>query len=685
MGDNTSVKSIESYMNALPKNASYMFSTEGESRAFNAVKVIQDVESGVGIDYWRTADVTDKLYILDLADGINNAGFRHMNINDIVEEMKHVILDNSTNTIVDAWCWVTLMTGIFGEGKQREVNPTNMSNIKAAILTDVQLFKEKYEDTFTSNPVIQPIQYTEPTVYLGDEAEPVRYATGDSENTSELHNAISEEQTVFYEETDNQHVNHLLVAAVQADTSTSLGAYQQGEMLLANTGNGIENESSCQTNTIVKELTEEQYKFLECGTTSREAMALPVVIPGKPNPYQVMALVTQAVEPVEEVYSEQDVAEDNAIVIDVTAEELKEVEAIEQAIEENPENSGTIRFGNVASSGKYAHYCTQIMARAIPKRNQDLVRDLRRALIREVNGQEAIALYIMLYDEATQSPYAPGISIFKEMLCKDKLSKRIAGNISGKFDFLNMFNVLTTSSKGWSDFMNLSAVKAFKLDDIYYMLMTEQDQNITTSYVDVWGEKCQAKQDGVFEDKEVKNVYMYSEPVQLRDCVWIRYLMVWSEKIGLNKGIIISGSLQAEPNRVYNAVFLSETTGKGYINWKLSEAVFENIVVNNDGKFFDKQYEASEPYYEKYGAGMEGYEPLNIEAPSQGSMAYRAGRLFGKTKNNIDYAAEVIHDAPGKAVDAAKRTVENVKTGVSDAYRDVAAGYKESVSGDSLD
>lgn len=639
-GDNNGfLTALESYLNALPAYAPQLFKTEMESRTENALQVICVVETAVGIDFWRTASVTDKLYILDLADGINNAGFRHMNINDIVEEMKHIILNNSTNTVVDAWCWVTVMSGIFGEGTQREVNPRNMDNIRAAIVTDVQLLMER------NNEALQP--------------------------------------TVIVEATNNQHVNQLLEAAVQADSSVMVVGGSQVEMLSANTDDSIENMRSHQTNTIVQELSASQVRFLECGTTSREAMALPAVVPGKSNPYQVLALVTDGVISETESQSDQQdngQAVDETVIIDVSPEELREVEEIEET--KPSELEGTIRFGNVVSSGKYAYYCASLMDTAVSRFGKNLIRDLRKALIREVNGQEAIALYIMLYDETTQTPYAPGISIFKEMLCKDKMSKRIMGNIGGKFDFLSTFDFLTTASKGWSDFMKLSAVKAFKLDDIYYLMMTEKGVNETVAYVDVWGEKCQAKQDGIFEEKQVQNVYMFSEPVQLRDNVILRYIMYWGEQSGLHKGIIISGSLVSEPNRMYNAVFLNETTGKGFINWKLSEAVFKNIVMREGPGFFDKSYEASDAYYDKYGQGLEGYTPLNIETPSQGSTAYRAGRLFGRTVRNIDYAAEVITEAPGRAVDAAKRTAENIKTGVTEAYKDAAAGFKETMEDD---
>lgn len=630
-GNETISTTLNEYRATLPDYAGDLFKSDCDNRIEAAVTLIYNVEQTVGVNFWRTADIEDKLYILDLADGINNTGLRHMNVSDISEEMKYLICNNSVNTVVDAWCWITVMSGVLGEGNRREINPTNMNELRACIVTDVQLLKERNGGVLESSVVIGT--------------------------------------------TNNEKINQMIVAAAQADVSVIVDGNYHAEMPLANTGTSNENKDYYQTNTIVKELTEEQYKFLECGTTSREAMALPSVVPGRANPYQVMALVTQSIEPAENAQ----INEDDEIIVDVSAEELREVDAIESDKSTDVEEvEGVIRFGNIASSKKYAHYCAQLMAKAIPKRNESLVEDLRRALMREVNGQEAIALYIMLYDEAAKAPYTPGISIFKEMLCKDKMSKRLSGNIAGKFDFLDIFNILTTSSKGWSDFMNLSAIKAFKLDDIYYMMLTEKNKHETVAYVDIWGEKCQAKQDGIFEDMEVQNVYMFSEPVQIRYNVILRYLMYWGGQSGLHKGIIISGSLNAEPNRMYNAVFLNETTGKGFINWKLSEAVFKNITMREGDGFFDKSYEASEAYYNKYGEGMEGYEPLNIEAPSQGSKVYQAGKIFGKAVKNIDYAAEAVYEAPGKVVEAAKRTAENVKTGVTEACRDMAAGYKES-------
>lgn len=276
------------------------------------------------------------------------------------------------------------------------------------------------------------------------------------------------------------------------------------------------------------------------------------------------------------------------------------------------------------------------------------------------------SIVCLLCDTSTSTPYQPGVSVFTQMLTKDKFFSSIGSKILSSGNFSILFDLLVQRAKGWSNFMQLNAFGKADLDDVLYIVVTPyEDDTEPITWIDVWGEYNSLRRDKGFRGYNAKNAYLFSEPMRMRDNLIIRYVACWSQNTGLSKGVCVSGQFNDSPEDEWSTgVIVTRSTEKGVVDWDLSQAVYHNFFEDREDSYFSREWEPSRSYVSLHPQGG----ITSIKTPIQHSRGEKFGMAVGGAINKVA-------STPGNVVNAATATKDkvvgaatNIKENISDAY-----------------
>lgn len=301
----------------------------------------------------------------------------------------------------------------------------------------------------------------------------------------------------------------------------------------------------------------------------------------------------------------------------------------------------------------------------VGKKSERVLNALYESL-RKLKPQMLKSIVCLLCDTSTSTPYQPGVSVFAQMLTKDKFFSSIGSKILSSGNFSILFDLLVQKVKGWSSFMQLNAFDKTELDDVFYIIVTPDGDSVEPiTWIDVWGEYNSLRRDKGFIGYNAKNAYLFSEPMRMRDNLIIRYVACWSQNTGLSKGVCVSGQFNDSPEDEWSTgVIVTRSTEKGVVDWDLSQAVYHNFFEDREDSYFSREWEPSRSYVSLHPQGG----ITSIKTPIMHSKGEKFGMAVGDVINKVA-------SAPGNVVNAATATKDkvvgaatNIKENISDAY-----------------
>ncbi len=299
------------------------------------------------------------------------------------------------------------------------------------------------------------------------------------------------------------------------------------------------------------------------------------------------------------------------------------------------------------------------------KRSERILNALYESL-RKLKPQMLKSIVCLLCDTSTSTPYQPGVSVFTQMLMKDKFFSSIGSKILSSGNFSILFDLLVQKVKGWSSFMQLNAFDKAELDDVFYIIVTPDGDGIEPiTWIDVWGEYNSLRRDKCFRGYNAKNAYLFSEPMRMRDNLIIRYVACWSQNTGLSKGVCVSGQFNDSPENEWSTgVIVTRSTEKGAVDWDLSQAVYHNFFEDRDDSYFDREWEPSRSYVSLHPQGG----ITSIKTPTQYSKGEKFGMAIGDAINKVASAPGNVVNAATATKDKVVGTAASIKENISDAY-----------------
>lgn len=470
--------------------------------------------------------------------------------------------------------------------------------------------------------------------------------------------SVKETEVAF---TESEQVNQLMVDAASADDDMVI---TQGAPILQ--------DKPAEAKQV---LTAEQEATLSDGFATRAQLCLPSFTGRDTNLH--VPIIRDSDDSDKEVYGEQDT-------VDVDFEEVEYADP----------NAG---YGKAVLPKDCINACCDILKRS-GVANEKSCTLLRRNLKTCMFGQADKALYLLLCNDETCEADPNGINIFRSLLKKDGITKQIADNIHSKFDVMSVLKSAGKKAGSWCNLMEISAIKKFKLDNIFYIIAKHAD-NTKSFAVDVWDnsmvfddgiltpskDEFESKQEyeHALESEEVTCIYLFSEPVQVRTNVYIRYLFVWQRELGLFKGIIIQAAYSNATDEFYTGAYVTNKDKKGSINWSASSVVYKTIVSfkENDRTFFDNEYEATETYLQAYPGNIDGYNPIHVSKESKESFAKRVGKRAGKTARGAVDAYDSTKHIKDKSIEKLGEMKQAVKDVYDNVTSDIKDGYKDGYGG----
>lgn len=299
------------------------------------------------------------------------------------------------------------------------------------------------------------------------------------------------------------------------------------------------------------------------------------------------------------------------------------------------------------------------------KKSERILNALYESL-RKLKPQMLKSIICLLCDTSTSTPYQPGVSVFTQMLTKDKFFSSIGSKIISSGNFSILFDLLVQKAKGWSSFMQLNAFEKAELDDVFYIIVTPDGDGIEPiTWIDVWGEYNYLRRDKGFRGYNAKNAYLFSEPMRMRDNLIIRYIACWSQNTGLSKGVCVSGQFNDSPkDEWFTGVIVTRSTEKGAVDWDLSQAVYHNFFEDRDDSYFDREWEPSRSYVSLHPQGG----ITSIKTPTQYSKGEKFGMAIGDAINKVASAPGNVVNAATATKDKVVGTAASIKENISDAY-----------------
>lgn len=299
------------------------------------------------------------------------------------------------------------------------------------------------------------------------------------------------------------------------------------------------------------------------------------------------------------------------------------------------------------------------------KKSERILNALYESL-RKLKPQMLKSIICLLCDTSTSTPYQPGVSVFTQMLTKDKFFSSIGSKIISSGNFSILFDLLVQKAKGWSSFMQLNAFEKAELDDVFYIIVTPDGDGIEPiTWIDVWGEYNSLRRDKGFRGYNAKNAYLFSEPMRMRDNLIIRYIACWSQNTGLSKGVCVSGQFNDSPkDEWFTGVIVTRSTEKGAVDWDLSQAVYHNFFEDRDDSYFDREWEPSRSYVSLHPQGG----ITSIKTPTQYSKGEKFGMAIGDAINKVASAPGNVVNAATATKDKVVGTAASIKENISDAY-----------------
>lgn len=299
------------------------------------------------------------------------------------------------------------------------------------------------------------------------------------------------------------------------------------------------------------------------------------------------------------------------------------------------------------------------------KKSERILNALYESL-RKLKPQMLKSIVCLLCDTSTSTPYQPGVSVFTQMLTKDKFFSSIGSKILSSKNFSILFDLLVQKAKGWSSFMQLNAFDKAELDDALYIIVTPDEDGIEPiTWIDVWGEYNSLRRDKGFRGYNAKNAYLFSEPMRMRDNLIIRYVACWSQNTGLSKGLCISGQFNDSSEDEWSTgVIVTRSTEKGVVDWDLSQAVYHNFFEDREDSYFNREWEPSRSYVSLHPQGG----ITGIKTPIMHSKGEKFGMAVGGAINKVTSTPGNIVNAATATKDKVVGTTASIKENISDAY-----------------